>query len=95
MDNCKSSGLKTSSAKIFTGRGVLIGAAVITDGSNPGTLTVYDAETATSTELLKVLVPAAVGSQVILFPNPVRCNTALYAAISGTGAAFILYYDNR
>lgn len=84
------SGVKSSSALIRTGPCLLTHIAVITDGVNKGTITVYDNTEASGTVVWKHAVKGTeeIGGRNWQFP--IRCSNGLYAAISGTNATYIV-----
>ena len=88
----RSSDLKSASALIATGKNRINSILMIGDGTNAGTLTVYDNTSASG----MVLAQTAVGSQhhtaYISFPNPIYAEKGIYASLSGTGATFVLHY---
>ncbi len=89
---CISSGLKTTSSQIYTGRGTLNALTVITDGTNAATVILYDGTSAAGNELAKAVVPGANGGAIQTWNLAIRCLTGIYASISGTGAACIVHY---
>lgn len=90
-----SSGLKTSSAIIATGRYRLGGVLIVTDGTNAATVIIYDALSATSTILFKGTVPGSANFGGSSWEIPIRAKTGIYAEISGTGAACVVYFDKE
>lgn len=88
-----SSDEKNANAVIAKGKNYLRGATLLTDGSNTATLIVYDNTTTSGTILHKVVVVApADRNNVTLFEYPVKAETGLSAAVTGTGATYIVYY---
>lgn len=86
------SGQKTTSDTILNGPGVITGIKVITDGANDATLTVYD-NTAASGKVVdytKVNAANHYGGRNVIYP--IRINTGIYAAISGTNAGYFIEY---
>jgi hypothetical protein len=70
---------------------LLTGFLLITDGTNPVTITLYDSEDNSGEVLSKYVVPGAVGGIVVMFPVPVRAKIALYAVLSGTNGGAVVY----
>lgn len=89
---CRSSGPKSASALVATGRNLLHGVIVAADGTNDATVTVYDNTSAAGTKLLEVVVDGAIRSQQFDFSRPVVAELGLYVAISGTGAGATVFY---
>lgn len=90
---CLSSGLRTADAAIYVGRGTLNSVSIITDGTNAATVTLYDnASAATGNVLFKGVVPGANSSETVAWNLAVRCLNGIYADVSGTGAAYVVYY---
>lgn len=87
-----SSGLKTADAQIYTGRGTLNGLVVNTDGTNAATVTLYDNTAASGTVLSQVIVAGADRTHSQIFNLAVRCTTGIYADVTGTGAAYVVYF---
>lgn len=88
----RSSGLKTSSAAIATTGGTLSGVLVTTDGTNAATITVYDhASSASGTILFTCTVVGGAYFGGATWEKPIRYSNGIYAAISGTGASYIIY----
>lgn len=91
LQPASTSTLKTADAAIKAAPGVLLGVVVLTDGTNDATLTIYDnASAASGDELFKAIVPAA--DRTLVARLGVRATNGIYADISGTGAAYIVYY---
>lgn len=89
-NEAESSGEQSSSTLIYTGSCLLTHVVVTTDGSNAGTIVVYD-NTAGSGKV--VWRQKAEGAENIGGRNwtfPVRCNVGLYAVVSGTNAKYIV-----
>lgn len=89
----KSSGRKTSSAAIVSGPGKLRGVVAEADGTNAATIIVYDAASATGTELCKIIVDAGATYEHLVFESGISADTGIYLSLSGTGAAAIVLYD--
>jgi hypothetical protein len=93
MGPAKSSGLKTASAAIVTGPGKLRGVMVEADGTNAATVVIYDALSATGTELAKVIVDATLTYDQMIFESGISADTGIYLSIAGTGCKAIVLYD--
>lgn len=88
-----SSGLRTADAAIYVGRGTLNGLVVNTDGTNAATVTLYDnATTNSGTVLAQVIVAGADRTRDVIFNLATRCLNGIYADVTGTGAAYIVYF---
>lgn len=87
------SGLLSASAPIAVGRNKVNSITVLGDGTNAPTLTLYDnATSATGTVLAKIVGVATSTYLFAEYTNPVRADNGIYAAISGTGANYIVTY---
>ena len=93
MGPTKSSGLKSASATIVTGPAKLRGLIVEADGTNAAVATVYDATSATGTELMKITVDATLTGDAIMFESGISADTGIHLVLSGTGAKAIVLYD--
>ena len=90
----KSSGLKTASAAIVSGPGLLRGLMVEADGTNAATVIVYDGLSAAGVELAKVIVDATLTFEQAFIPEAgVSADTGIYLSIAGTGCKAIVLYD--
>lgn len=97
-----SSGELDASALIYSGPCVITSVEVITDGTNGALLKLHNAITsetcAATNKRREVGVAGNAGTAAI--PNyggmnwvhPVRCDTGIYAILSGTGATYIVDY---
>lgn len=89
-----SSGLKSSSVAISARPSRIMAIQVLADGTNAATLTVYDnASAASGTEVSKVIVDAGLTYELFYIDGGVQCNNGIYASVSGTGAAYIIFYQ--
>ena len=87
------SDLKTADAAIKASAGVLRGVALITDGTNLGTVVIYDnASAASGTVLFKMSASGASGGREAMNLD-IPASTGIYADVSGTGAGYIVYYQ--
>ncbi len=91
LNKVVSSGLLSASGVISAGPCGLAGVSCFTNGTNAGTLTIYDnASAASGTVLAQLAVPAANLGAQIMFPANVKAVNGVYASLSGTGASFIV-----
>ena len=94
LPTSKTTGRKTSSALIATGKAILTGVLVETDGTNDATVIVYDNTAGSGTIVFKAIVTGADDRDFFdLGTVRAKCDTGLYLSISGTGAATIVYYQ--
>lgn len=84
-------GEQTSDGILFNGRTLLDGVMVITDGTNPATVILYDNTAASGTKVFEAVVAGANNAELFSFNNSIKCDTGLYLDISGTGASCIIY----
>ena len=93
MASSISSGLKSADAVISGGRNRINAVTLIADGTNAANVVVYDNPSAASgTVLAKVTALAGQGTIHVIFENPVFAQDGIYADVTGTGAAYIIYY---
>ena len=90
-NTARSSGEQTSSAILVTGRALLSGVLVITDGTNDATVILYDNTAASGTKVFEAVVAGANDAELFSFNKDVFCENGLYLSISGTGASCIVY----
>lgn len=90
-----SSDLKSTDAAISAIGAYLHGVMLISDGTNTASLIIYDNATAASGLVLaKIAIPATTaGPTYVTFNNPVSANKGIFADVTGTGAAYIVYYS--
>ncbi len=92
MASSRSSGLKTADAVIATGRN-RINAITLIGGSTASAVVVYDHPSAASgTVLAKATQATNLVTTHIVFENPVLAEDGIFADISGTDAAYIIYF---
>jgi hypothetical protein len=90
---CQSSGLLSADAAVSTAGGQLCGVLIVTDGSNDATVIVYNnASAASGNVLFKGKVAGAANFGGATWETTIRYNAGLYVDVTGTGAAYILYY---
>ncbi len=93
MPIANSSGLLSADTAILAQPGMLHGYSLISNGTDAGTLVIYDNKSAASgTAIAKATLPATtVGSKDVVFSSPIVCNNGIYADV--TTAGFIVYYS--
>lgn len=92
MASSRSSGLQTTDQLIFTGRNRINAITLIADGTNAANVVVYDNTTNTGLVVGKASAKATDTTVHIIFENPVVCENGIYADVTGTGAAYIVYF---
>lgn len=91
-----SSDRRTADAAITAIGGYLHGVMLENDGTNASSVIIYDNATAASGVILaKVLLPASstVLNYYVTFNHPITANKGIFADVTGTGAAYIVYYS--
>ncbi len=93
MYPCTSSGLQASSAVILNRPGLVHGVTLL-QASAACTLIVYDnATTNSGTAVEQVNNNTNTSTVSVKFNHPVECSKGIYAAVTGTGANFIVHYS--
>lgn len=92
MASSHSSGLQTSSGIVANGRNRINAITLVTDGTNAASILIYDNTAASGTVVAKATASGAQNTVHVVFPNPVIVDNGLYAAVTGTGAAYIVYF---
>lgn len=93
MQTCTSSGLKSSSGVILA-RPVAIHALTLVDAAAACTLIVYDnATTNSGTVIAQINATTNAATNSVVFNHPVECNNGAYAAVTGSGAGYIVHYS--
>ena len=87
-----SSGLQTTSKLIATGKNRINAISFLGDGTNPGTLNIYDNTSASGKIIAKATTKSTDIQNHIIFTFPVLAENGIYAQVTGTGAAYIVYY---
>lgn len=90
------SGRKTADTAICAIPCKLHGVVLENDGTNASSIIVYDnASAASGTVLVKVLLPASSTtlSLPVLFNNPIAAQNGIYVDVTGTGAAYTVYFS--
>jgi hypothetical protein len=88
----QTSGVKTSSGVIVPGPCLFYGVEIITDGTNPATVIIYDNATAASgTQVFTGTVAGNNNFGGILNAFPVNMTNGIYLGIAGTAASAIVY----
>ena len=90
-----SSGQKSASALIVTGRTLLTHVSLTTNSAADATITVYDNTAGSGKIVWYQKVPAAeeIGGRNLDFP--VDCETGIYVVITGTGAKYIVEHTQE
>lgn len=88
----RSSDIKSTSALIATGANKINAITFLGDGTNSSTLTIYDGTSASGKVLAKVVNRPSDQQNHIIYTNPVKCETGIYASLSGTGGTYIVYF---
>ena len=91
---CRTSGLSNESHSVTIGRGALTGAMVVTDGTNTGTLTVYDGYPGGNIVFGPFAITGSQSMGGMTWEIPVRYEAGLYMSITGTGAKAEVWYTN-
>lgn len=92
MGTSVSSGVLSADTLIATGRNRVNAITVLSDGTNEATLELYDNTSAAGTVNVKGICLGASKVNHIIFENPVKFENGIYADVTGTGAAFIVFY---
>jgi hypothetical protein len=92
MASSISSGALTANTQVVTGKGLLNGVLVNTDGTNAATVVVYDGTDTNGIMLVKAVVAGSENIKDILFNKAVRADVGLYVTVNGTGASAIVYH---
>lgn len=87
-----SSDLKTTSALIAIGKNRINAITFLGDGTNASTLILYDNTAGSGKVIAKLVNKAADQQNHVIFTNPVVFEIGIYAALSGTGGNYIVYY---
>jgi len=91
MASSRSSDLLTADTAIATGRN-RINAVTLIGGSTASAVVIYDNTSATGKVVAKATQATNLVTTHIVFENPVICEIGIYADVSGTDAAYIVYY---
>ncbi len=93
MYPCTSSGLKSASA-VISNRPALVHGITLLQASAACTLIIYDNATTNSGTVAEQINNNTNTSTVtIKLTHPVECNNGIYAAVTGTGANYIVHYS--
>ena len=87
-----SSGLKSASGLIVTGKNRINAISMLGDGTNVSSITVFDNTTASGKVIAQVNCRASDQQNHIIFANPVVAELGIYVQLSGTGGTYIVYY---
>lgn len=82
----------SASQLVATGKNRLNALSVVGDGTNAGTVTVYDNTAASGKIIAQGLTRASDVQQHIIFTNPVYAEIGLYVTIAGTNCKAIVYF---
>lgn len=98
MSQCRSSGVKTANAVVFTGQCRLVSVHAVLTGTADTTIKVFDNTAASGLELVRLIVrPAPAGPATVEFDmHGVLANNGLYLSISsgsGEGAAVSVEFN--
>jgi len=84
----------TADTQIFSRGGELCSILVMTDGSNDGTVILYDVNSvndiASTNKLVEIKVKGADNYGGRIWAHPVRFSNGVYADVTGTGVSFIV-----
>lgn len=81
-----------STTTLLTGRALLNSVVIVTDGTNAGTVTVYDNTAGSGKVLVVFTVPGTALSGQLDFSNAVRGDIGLTVVVTGTAAvAYVMY----
>ena len=84
--------LSAGSYLIATGKNRLNALSVVGDGTNAGTVTIYDNTTASGKIIAQGLTRTTDVQQHIIFTNPVYAEIGLYVVVGGTNCKAIVYF---
>ena len=85
-------GVQTSQGKAVTGKCIIRGVIVKTDGATDVTMTLYDSLTGSGTKALDTIVLQAEKGTHFIELNKM-CATGIYVAITGGTFSWQLFYD--
>lgn len=91
-----SSGLKSADGVICARPCIFYGVTLLTDGTNAGTIVLYDNASAASGTVVaksKQTGAALMATHMCDVGVGVVCNAGIYADVTGTGAEYIVYYS--
>jgi len=71
----------------------MIHSITLAAGSDDATLTVYDNSSAAAGEVEWYLAAAKTTSESITFSRPLKCNTGIYVAVTGTAPRASIQYE--
>jgi hypothetical protein len=85
--------LNAGTTQVATGKSILSGVMVVSDSTNPATVTVYDNTVASGTVLAKLTATVTTGANSLALTTPIRADNGLCVVVSGTGTpqAVIVY----
>ena len=86
-----SSGMTTSDQLITTGKCSYYGMMIVS-GASTAVVSIYDSTTISGTTIAKGNCPIASGQCLLDLPFGVAVFTGIYADVTGTGAAYTVFY---
>lgn len=93
MMTCKSTGLLSASA-VVSARPAMLHGIILLQASAAATVISYDnATTNSGTETCQVNTTTNASTNTIMFNQPVECLNGIYAAVTGSGAKFIVLWS--
>lgn len=84
----------SASTQVVSGRQMFRGVNIHTDGTNAGTVIIYDGIGATGKIVGTFSCVGTNLSKDVIFNEPVRVYTGIYADLSGTGATCNVYFSD-
>lgn len=95
FEHCRSSEEQNASAVVLAKAGYLCGVQIITDGTNDGTVKVYDhPSAATGGVKVSLFGEGARGGSFVMFEKPLQMSQGIYVALTGTNATFVAYFND-
>ena len=92
FDGATATQAMTSSGQAVTGACWITGLAVVTNGTNDATITVYDGTSTSGAMIGTYYVPGALYGDRAVWTFPRRVNNGIYVNVSGTGASAVVEY---
>jgi hypothetical protein len=92
METALSSGKKTADAIITSNPSKLTGVLIITDGTNDAKVVLHNGDDGTGPILFEGTVKGAGMFGGATWEIPVAADQGIYADVTGTNAAYIVYY---
>lgn len=82
---------QTADGILHTGPTRVAAVQIITDGTNPADVILYDNTSAAGVKVFEGGVAGTTRSMLFDLPRPVKCKNGIYLDITGTGASCIVY----